>query len=113
MRHGCLEDWSTLKGFGAGGLAKDRVAGVDGLDGAVAVVTGGASGIGEACCRLLLRAGASVHVVDLAADSPMDVTDRPALDSLAARLDAVDVLINAAGLARDLPDLPGVRAFVA
>ena len=49
---------------------------MDGLDGAVAVVTGGASGIGEACVRLLQRAGATVHVVDLAADPPVDVTDR-------------------------------------
>jgi meso-butanediol dehydrogenase/(S,S)-butanediol dehydrogenase/diacetyl reductase len=74
------------------------VAGVDGLDGAVAVVTGGASGIGEACVRLLQRAGATVHVVDLAVDPPVDVTDRDALDSLAARLDRLDVLINAAGV---------------
>jgi len=74
------------------------VAGVDGLDSAVAVVTGGASGIGEACVRLLQRAGATVHVVDLAADPPVDVTDRGALDSLATRLDRLDVLINAAGV---------------
>lgn len=76
----------------------DRVVGVDGFAGAVAVVTGGASGIGEACVRLLERAGATVHVVDLAADPPVDVTDRGALDSLAARLDRLDVLINAAGV---------------
>jgi meso-butanediol dehydrogenase / (S,S)-butanediol dehydrogenase / diacetyl reductase len=74
------------------------VAGVDGLDGAVAVVTGGASGIGEACVRQLQRAGVTVHVVDLAADPPVDVTDRDALDSLAIRLDRLDVLINAAGV---------------
>jgi meso-butanediol dehydrogenase/(S,S)-butanediol dehydrogenase/diacetyl reductase len=76
----------------------DRVADVDGLDGSVAVVTGGASGIGEACSELLLRAGASVHVVDLAADPPLDITDRAALDALAGRLDRLDVLINAAGV---------------
>jgi meso-butanediol dehydrogenase / (S,S)-butanediol dehydrogenase / diacetyl reductase len=74
------------------------VAGVVGLDGAVAVVTGGASGIGEACVRLLQRAGATVHVVDLAADPPVDVTDREALDSLVARLGRLDVLVNAAGV---------------
>jgi NAD(P)-dependent dehydrogenase (short-subunit alcohol dehydrogenase family) len=74
------------------------VADVDGLDGSVAVVTGGASGIGEACSELLLRAGAGVHVVDLAADPPLDITDRAALDALAGRLDRLDVLINAAGV---------------
>jgi meso-butanediol dehydrogenase/(S,S)-butanediol dehydrogenase/diacetyl reductase len=74
------------------------VAEIGGLDGAVAVVTGGASGIGEACCRLLLRAGATVHVADLATDPPLDVTDRSALDALAGRLNGVDVLINAAGV---------------
>lgn len=74
------------------------MAGVDGLDGAVAVVTGGASGIGEACCDLLLRSGANVHVVDLAADPPLDVTDRAALDALAGQLDRLDVLVNAAGV---------------
>ena len=72
--------------------------GIGGLEGAVAVVTGGASGIGEACCRLLLRGGATVHVADLAADPPLDVTDRSALDALAGRLDGLDVLINAAGV---------------
>jgi NAD(P)-dependent dehydrogenase (short-subunit alcohol dehydrogenase family) len=71
---------------------------IRGLDGAVVVVTGGASGIGEACCRLLLRDGATVHVADLAAHPPLDVTDRSALDALAGRLDGLDVLINAAGV---------------
>jgi meso-butanediol dehydrogenase/(S,S)-butanediol dehydrogenase/diacetyl reductase len=74
------------------------VAEIGGLDGAVAVVTGGASGIGEACCRLLLRAGATVHVADLATDPPLDVTDRSALDAFAGRLNGVDVLVNAAGV---------------
>ena len=74
------------------------MADVDSLDGSVAVVTGGASGIGEACCELLLRAGAKIHVVDLAGDPPVDVSDRTALDALAAQLDRLDVLINAAGV---------------
>jgi meso-butanediol dehydrogenase/(S,S)-butanediol dehydrogenase/diacetyl reductase len=62
------------------------------------VVTGGASGIGEACCELLRHSGATVHVVDRAGDSPIDVTDRAALDALAGDLDRLDVLINAAGV---------------
>ena len=57
-----------------------------GLEGAVAVVSGGASGIGEACCNLLAASGATVHVADRAAAPPIDVTDRAALDRLASRL---------------------------
>lgn len=71
---------------------------MDGLEDAVAVVTGGASGIGEACCRLLREAGAEVHVVDLGGDARVDVTDRAALDAFAAGLDRLDILVNAAGV---------------
>src|SRR3954454_22784017 len=71
---------------------------IAGFESAVAVVTGGASGIGEACCRLLQQSGATVHVADLGADPPLDVTDRAALDALAGRLERLDVLINAAGV---------------
>src|SRR2546430_6901623 len=71
---------------------------IGGLEGAVAVVTGGAPGIGGACCQLLLGAGATVHAADLGAAPPLDVTDREALDALAGRLDRLDVLINAAGV---------------
>src|SRR5437763_546958 len=68
------------------------------LDGAVAVVTGGASGIGAACCRLLAASGAEAHVVDRDGEPAVDVTDRSALDRLAAGLDRLDVLVNAAGV---------------
>jgi meso-butanediol dehydrogenase/(S,S)-butanediol dehydrogenase/diacetyl reductase len=68
------------------------------LDGAVAVVTGGASGIGEACCRLLESGGAHVHVADRDGDPPVDVTDRAALDRIAGSLERLDILVNAAGV---------------
>jgi meso-butanediol dehydrogenase/(S,S)-butanediol dehydrogenase/diacetyl reductase len=81
-----------------------RVAEGLGLQNAVAVVTGGASGIGEACGRLLAAEGATVHVVDRDGDPPVDVTDRAALDAFAAELDRLDVLVNAAGiLTENLP----------
>jgi meso-butanediol dehydrogenase/(S,S)-butanediol dehydrogenase/diacetyl reductase len=81
---------------------------IGGLDGALAVVTGGASGIGEAVVRLLERSGATVHVADLGGEKPVDVTDRAALDRLADVIGeehgGLDVLVNAAGVLT--PNLP-------
>ncbi len=75
---------------------------ISGMEGRVAVVTGGASGIGEACAALLGECGVEVHVADLAGPEPVDVTDRAALDRLAAGVraahDGLDVLVNAAGV---------------
>jgi meso-butanediol dehydrogenase/(S,S)-butanediol dehydrogenase/diacetyl reductase len=81
---------------------------VGALEGAVAVVTGGSSGIGEAVVRLLERSGAVVVVGDLTGDPPLDVTDRAAVDRLAERVHTehgrLDVLVNAAGvLTQNLP----------
>ena len=39
------------------------------LDGKRALVTGGASGIGEAICRVFTEAGASVLIADINKDS--------------------------------------------
>jgi NAD(P)-dependent dehydrogenase (short-subunit alcohol dehydrogenase family) len=68
------------------------------LDGIVAVVTGGGSGIGAACKALLEQNGASVVVLDRTGAPAVDVTDREALNGVAESLDRVDVLINAAGV---------------
>jgi len=78
------------------------------LDGRVAVVTGGASGIGEACAARLAAEGAAVVVADLNADAAAAVADRiggQAVEvDLAAGFDAAalagqaDILVNCAGL---------------
>ena len=92
------------------------------LDGRIALVTGGASGIGYCCVEALAEAGARVVIADLKADvldaaiaqlaargyavegAVMDVTDREAVDRTAdevvARLGRIDVLVNNAGIAR-------------
>lgn len=81
----------------------------DRIEGRVAVVTGGASGIGASCRRLLQAQGATVVVADLAGEPACDVTDRSALERLAGSLKRVDVLVNAAGVLtanRPIDELP-------
>jgi NAD(P)-dependent dehydrogenase (short-subunit alcohol dehydrogenase family) len=82
------------------------------LDGRIALVTGGASGIGEATARVLAAAGASVIVADvdrargeaLAGEVPaltylhVDITEEAAVARCFASLDALDILINNAGI---------------
>ncbi|ODV12262.1 MAG: short-chain dehydrogenase [Rubrivivax sp. SCN 70-15] len=89
--------------------------------GRVAVVTGGASGIGEACARVLAEAGARVVVADRNVDAahavaaavggvalPLDVGDDASVDAALAAVQAqcgtATVLVNSAGvLQRTLP----------
>lgn len=68
----------------------------------IAVITGGASGIGQECARQLRAEGWQVVVWDrTAADGAMavDVADYASVARAAAQLDGVDLLINAAGIA--------------
>jgi NAD(P)-dependent dehydrogenase (short-subunit alcohol dehydrogenase family) len=82
------------------------------LDGRRALVTGGASGIGEQTCRALSAAGAVVTIGDvdragaerLAAELPnasvavFDITDEAAIRNALGGMDTVDILVNNAGI---------------
>jgi len=76
------------------------------------LVTGGASGIGEATCRAFTSAGASVIVADLdrpraeavAAGLPsasvaiLDISDEAAVKAALAEIPKLDILVNNAGI---------------
>src|SRR5436190_15801620 len=67
--------------------------------GRVALVTGGASGIGAAAVGLLHDGGADVHVFDLAQGD--DVRDSAQLNAAVERLPQLDVLVCCAGVGGD------------
>ena len=91
------------------------------LDGRVAVVTGGASGIGEACVRLLAARGARLVVADRSVEAAervagavggtaiaVDVRDADAVQNLADRTERevgpTAILVTSAGIVQ--PPLP-------
>jgi NAD(P)-dependent dehydrogenase (short-subunit alcohol dehydrogenase family) len=79
------------------------------LNGKLAVVTGGANGIGAATARLLADEGASVWIFDRESPRernqaryfPLDVTSRASLDAAFEACGAPDVLMVNAGIAEE------------
>jgi NAD(P)-dependent dehydrogenase (short-subunit alcohol dehydrogenase family) len=70
-----------------------------GFEDRVALVTGGASGIGAAAAERLRAGGAEVHIFDLASGD--DVRDSGQLDAAIDRLPRLDILVCAAGVGGD------------
>lgn len=98
------------------------------FDGLVAIVTGGASGIGAAVTRQLLDRGARVAVLDIhidaadpeafavATDVGDDASVRSAVDAVVAEYGGIDILVNNAGIGaqgtvEDNPDEEWAHVF--
>ena len=79
--------------------ATTRLCGAMRLEGKIALVTGGASGIGAATARRLAAEGARVAVGDVNEDGARDVAGE--LDGLACALDVHEPGVGAAAVARD------------
>lgn len=97
------------------------------LDGKIAIITGGASGIGRAIAELYAREGATVAIADLNLEAgeklvrelasfggqhsahSVDVTDerstKELAESVAARHGRIDILVNSAGILTEIPFL--------
>lgn len=89
------------------------------LNGKIAMITGGANGIGAACARQFLSESATVVVCDLTAAGvapdyagysylPLDVTSEAAWKDAVAtaeqRVGPIDILVNAAGIVGNVVD---------
>ena len=81
------------------------------LDGRVTLITGGASGIGEATARAFRAAGAQILIADIdtaraealakeleGVAYACDITDEQSVQQLFARIAALDILVNNAGI---------------
>jgi 3-oxoacyl-[acyl-carrier protein] reductase len=84
------------------------------LEGKLALITGGAAGIGAECCKLFAAEGATVVAADLkpltyeanhVQFAELDVTDpescKKVVEDVSAKFGRIDILVNNAGITKD------------
>ena len=87
------------------------------LDGKIAAVTGGGSGIGRAIAKVFAKQGATVHIIDLLAENAQqvlgeieaaagkgfthacDVSNQQQVNEVFQKIGKIDILVNNAGIA--------------
>ena len=85
------------------------------LDGKVAAITGGASGIGKAVAKLFSQQGATVHIIDLSEEQAQqalteitsgggngfihscDVSNQQQVNDVFSKISGLNILVNNAG----------------
>ena len=85
------------------------------LDGKVAVVTGGANGIGRACCERFAEEGADVVVADLGDDAggeTVALVEKAGRKAVYVSCDAASAADNAAVMQRAVDEFGGVDILV-
>ncbi|WP_018613856.1 SDR family NAD(P)-dependent oxidoreductase [Segetibacter koreensis] len=86
------------------------------LDGKIAAVTGGGSGIGRAVAKVFAKQGATVHIIDLSAENAQqvlgeieaaagkgfthacDVSNQQQVNEIFQKIGKIDILVNNAGI---------------
>ena len=82
------------------------------IDGKVAIVTGGASGLGEATVERIVKAGGKAAIFDLDAVKGQALADRLGSNAVFAKVDVADEASTQAGIAMALSAFSGINICV-
>ena len=82
------------------------------INGCIAIVTGGASGLGEACVRQLLNDGAKVSIFDLSQDKGQKLADELGNDVIFCKTNVADRSSVAAAVSKTIETFAAIHIVV-